>query len=165
MPNYDEIVARMKAEGEDCFPFIKVRISWPDGGGESVWAHDLGHGLALMSNEPLYPKYRFHDIFRFSGRNPGDVAYRPFPVKMLYRYEPLNGDVDKLRRGLLHDSLGGLRVRPGFFCMGQGYVLLREGAEPSEVKAALVGTGVPVSEVVVQEFDVKTDKYTYLDVP
>ena len=159
---YDGVVARMETEGEGCFPYIKVSVKWPTGGGESPWAHDLGNGLALMSNETLYPKYRFHDIFRFSGSYAGEIVSRPYPIKMLYAFEPLeDAKADEDRRQLLVDSLKNLRVLPGFFSPGHGYVLLREGVTPSEVKAALRGSGVPVSDEQIQDFDVTKDSYTY----
>jgi hypothetical protein len=162
IPDYDKIVARMKAEGEECFPYIKVSVKWPTGGGESPWALDLGDGLALMSNSTLYPKYRFHDIFRFSGSYAGEVVHRSYPINMLYAYEPLEDEkADEDRRQLLIASLKNLRVYPGFFSSGHGYVLLREGVTPSEVKAALRASGVPVSDEQIQDFDVAKGSYTY----
>lgn len=165
VPDYDILLAEIEADANR-YPHTKVHIQWPDGGGsESVWARDLGNGLALLDNEPLYPKYRWQDIIRSAGGYAGDLVSRTFPTKIVYTFEDVDDkDGSQALRNRLAESLKSLRVHAGFFSFGNAYVLLREGVEPSAVKAALVETGVILTEVQVQTFDVDEDEYTYTDV-
>ena len=162
VPNYDAVMAKL-AEDEDAYPHTKVSIKWPDSAGESVWAWDLGGGLAMLDNSPLYPKYQLHDIIRFSGQYAGEVVHRPFPIKLVYSYTPLDDEEqDKIRRGVLADSVKPLNANPSFFSPGQAFVLLREGVDPADIRTALIETGIPITEVAIQSFDVETDEYKYL---
>ena len=127
---------------EENYPYTKMRLADPDGNTENLWVRDLGGGKAMLSNDPLTPTHHYRDIVR----NPsGEVLFRPYPVKLGFRYVPmLEGDpipdpenpgktmnVDYPRRTAILDAIFSAverksLVSPSFFSAGMGFILLAE---------------------------------------
>lgn len=135
------------------FPYQKVRITWPSGNTETPWGRTLGDGRVLLCNTPLFPRYQFLDVVTVT---PGDGAddvvglvYRPFPRKVTFQYQTLESEVsDAPRRSRICRAVPESLGHMGFMSCGNGYVLLREGVEPMEVRLALMVSGIPITEMV-----------------
>ena len=166
-PQGSEIVAALELDADKTkFPFCKLHVTWPDGGGETPWGRTLEGGLASMENSTLYPKYRFRDILQVhGGYETGEVIYRHYPAKVVFLYEPLTGegdDPDKDRRQVIAEAA---QVTPdvyvSFFTAGQGYVLCPREVSPETVAEALKATGFITEGPRSETFDVEADEYDY----
>lgn len=176
-PQGAEIIAALDLDKDaEKFPYCKLHVTWPDGGGETPWGRNLEGGLASMENSALYPKYRFRDILQVHGhaeriREAGEVIYRHYPTKIVFLYEAGEGegdDPDKERRQLIIDAVNAVNgaatgVFLSFFTAGQGYVLCSREASPEAVAEALKGTGFITQGPHAENFDVAADEYDYQD--
>jgi hypothetical protein len=167
---YAELLVELKGDLDATkYPHVKLSIPWPDGSGESPWGRNLGHGLTLLANSPVYPKYRFHDIID----KDQNIVKRPLPTKIVYQYTPIEGgpldgekDVDLPRRAELSEAITGVQgAHSHFFAQGQGYVLCEPSTDLSAVQLAMFGTGHLVEPPKVQGFDEKAGEYNYTNIP
>ena len=142
----------------------KLRLAWPDGGGESVWVAvpDELDGLAIINNNPLYPKYKYMDVVRINGTEAGEVVYRPYPVTFRFFYKADDGEgSSRAQAKVLMEALKPFDGNPSLFVPGNGHIDLLEGAVVKDVMDALLKTDLKFEWMAVQHFDVETDEYEF----
>jgi len=158
--NYRDVV------DNDQYPQIRVRITDPDGQAENVWARDIGEGLVMLCNSPIFPKYRLFDVVRQTGGVARELIFRTFPILFRYCYQPaIEGvepdssleervaalekvkrkgeDPDLEVRKKLGDAVVAAGGFPGFFLPGYAYAYLTPGVEPLAILQAVKGTEIP----------------------
>lgn len=152
----DELLAAVVLDNDATrFPWTKVRIPWPDGGSENLWARKMGGGLLLLENSPLFPVYLHKDFVQEGSLK---LIHRHFPVKLVFRYEPLGGDEDLERRKAIFDAAKEAGGQLSFMFPGVGYVLLPEDADPTAVSINMLGTGFITDGPRIERVDENGDQ-------
>ena len=152
----------------------RLTLRWPSGNTERMWCLPTnpvaGVAAVILTNMPLWPKYRLYDIVDDTAATAGKILYRAFPERLVFEME---GGADVLVRLKILEAVGAypangaLGVKVSFFNEVVGSALLHHAysarREINDVADRICATGV-VSMVYRSRYDEATDESTYTSV-